>query len=270
MASRGERARPAHWVDLVDPSGGRLERLLARISNGGDPTRIRLFHWVPGQDEPESIHVAMGRREIVTWHAHEVEAWRDLPRRARGGRLRLLADLVDALLEHQFALVEDLSNRIARLEEVVLRRRGDRMEQATLALKRTVLRLRQVAGGERDAIHQVLRAEAGGTPAERLRLMESYDRCLRLYETVDMYRDVLNSVLESYFSATSARLNEIVKTLTLVTTVMLPASVIAALYGMNFRYLPGADSRWGFWAVVAAMVVTGGALFAWFRARRWI
>jgi magnesium transporter len=275
MAHRLTRARrQAVWIDLTAPDGARLKRALERAGwrerqGSSSSHRLRLYHWPHGIPDPEPIDLAIGPRAVVAWHSRPVGAWEHVPRPEPGSTVEVLCRYLDELLAEQQRRMDQCNDRIAELEQRALARPAKSVERETFRLKREILRMRQVIAAERDSVHHALRRGLPKSPEDTLRLVESYDQLVRLYEAVDMYREILNSVLDSYFSALSARLNEIVKTLTLVTTVMLPSSLIAALYGMNFRYLPWADSPWGFWGILGVMAAIGFTLLLWFRARGW-
>ncbi|WP_430626294.1 CorA family divalent cation transporter [Sulfobacillus thermotolerans] len=93
---------------------------------------------------------------------------------------------------------------------------------------------------------------------------------IRLSETADTYREMMDTVLDVYLSSVSNRLNEIVKTLTIVTALFMPASVIAAIYGMNFDHMPGADNPWGFHVVILSVLLISALLLWIFKRRKWI
>jgi Mg2+ and Co2+ transporter CorA len=105
--------------------------------------------------------------------------------------------------------------------------------------------------------------------AERGPNREAMAELDRLIAALDRDRMLVNAAVEAYFARESARTNAVVKTLSLATAVLMPLSLIAAVYGMNFRHLPGRDHPLGFWAVTGAMGLLAGGLLWWFRRRRW-
>lgn len=282
---RGQRkdADTVTWYDLVNPTEGELRRHLKGwgipVTTGksgadrfADAVYMRLYHTVPHTTlNFQTVHMLVGRNIVVTWHRHPIGVWRSLrDRHEARGRIETVAALALALWADTFEVLESLNRSLGELERAVLVNPDKAIERRAFQLKRAALRIRRMLGTERDAFHRMIRRGIGTTSADNILLMEVYDQVVRLYEMADTYREMLNSVLDSYFSAISARLNEIVKTLTLVTTVMLPASLVAAVYGMNFRYLPGADTPWGFWLALGFMSVIALALLWLFRHRRWL
>ncbi len=96
-----------------------------------------------------------------------------------------------------------------------------------------------------------------------------YDHFTRVAEEAESYREVVSSSVDRYLNVQSYRMNDTVKRLTLISTVMLPLNLIASFYGMNFLWLPGLSSRWGFLGVIAAMVSVTVGVWSYFKRRRW-
>lgn len=184
---------------------------------------------------------------------------------------RLVYYLLDEILGGLFPFLDGLNDRIAVLEEVVVRvRRPGRMEQRIFRLKRELLKARHVLASMRDAVSQLVRYWTTHNDFDSFYYMELYDHMIRHFDTVDTYRELVNSVLDLHLSTVSNRLNEIVKTLTLVTTALLPASLVAGLYGMNFDYVPLTHYRWGFFVVLGVIATVSLLVFSLFRRRDWV
>jgi magnesium transporter len=166
-------------------------------------------------------------------------------------------------------VLEDCDDRVAALEAQIAAGASDQVKATALGLRHQLLTGRRIVAAERRSMSHLL--SAANTPErDRAWLTGTYDHLVGQQTRLDMLRDLVNGVLDAYFASVSARLNEIVKTLTVVTTLLLPASLVAALYGMNFQHLPGADSPYGFWMVVGAVGVIGGTLLTLFRHRHWL
>jgi len=96
-----------------------------------------------------------------------------------------------------------------------------------------------------------------------------YDHLVRVYDWVDILRDMATNALEIYLNATSMRLNEVMKALTIVSTIFLPLAFVAGVYGMNFRYMPELQWKWGYaFAWFIFLLITSGMLY-YFRKRKW-
>ncbi|MDA8198192.1 MAG: hypothetical protein M0Z54_02005 [Thermaerobacter sp.] len=217
--------------------------------------------------------LAAGQPARVAWRAGRVETWRPAGYRwpAGGPVPRLTADalaasLLRGLLDERERCLDAWDQQQAALESRLASNPPVEVRDGALALRHRLLTARHWLEADRRAARRSGRGDGAAGPVE----VACHDRVAAQHLRVDSLRELAAGVLDAYFSGVSARLNEIVKTLTVVTTVMLPASLVAALYGMNFRHLPGAGSPFGFWIVVGVVGALAVSLLAVFRRRRWI
>lgn len=230
--------------------------------------------------QPVSLHAVANDQALITWSETTLGATyliRDKvlatnTKNRLSNAHQILSWILDALLGEMFAFLDHVNERIAEVERAVIRRRRRfPVQERIMALRREIFRIRQTLASMRDAIYQWVRywarTESGGDPGYYL---EIYDQVIRLFDTVDTLRELVNSTLDVYLASVSNHLNEIVKTLTLVATLLLPASLVATIYGMNFKYLPGADSPYGFYVVLLILGVSSASLLWLFRRRGWL
>lgn len=211
---------------------------------------------------------ARGTWARVAWRPGRVETWRPASYRwsaadaaPAGSAERLARWLLEGMMEARERCLDGWDREQAALEAQLADNPPLEVRSGALTLRRELLTARQWLEADRRAARH-----------HRSGLVEDncQDRLAAQQLRVDSLRELTAGVLNAYFSGASARLNEIVKTLTVVTTVMLPASLVAALYGMNFRDLPGAASPQGFWIVVGGVGALAMTLLALFRRRHWI
>jgi magnesium transporter len=104
----------------------------------------------------------------------------------------------------------------------------------------------------------------------RTYIRDVYDHAVQIIDIVETYREVATGLTETYMTAMSNRMNEIMKVLTIIGTIFIPLTFLAGVYGMNFHYLPELHWQWGyplFWVISLAL---SGAMIAWFRRRGWL
>jgi magnesium transporter len=124
---------------------------------------------------------------------------------------------------------------------------------------------------QREILLRLSRGEIDELPADALPFYRDvYDHFLRINDIAEGYRDLVTSALDAYLSVQSNRMNEIMKTLTLISTVMLPLTFIVGLYGMNFKHMPELEWVWGYPAALLLMLVVAASILLWFRHRGWI
>jgi magnesium transporter len=105
-------------------------------------------------------------------------------------------------------------------------------------------------------------------PALQVYMRDVYDHVVRQVESIEIYRDLLTGALEIHFSVVSNRMNEVMKALSVIATVILPATWVASIYGMNFEWMPGLHSPYGFWIAMAVMTGVSGVLLYYLRTKR--
>jgi len=119
-------------------------------------------------------------------------------------------------------------------------------------------------------LNELLRGGEGLIDAKtRVYFQDVYDHALRLVEQLDLHRDILGGVMEAVMAQTSNRLNEVMKRMTAISTVLMSAALVTGVYGMNFDNMPELHWRYGYFGALAAMVGVAGCLFAYFRKIKW-
>ena len=163
-----------------------------------------------------------------------------------------------------------LAGDVDELEEQMFSTRVLPMDERILNLKRGLSALRRIVGPQRDTVLALTRDEFRAIPPEvRPYLRDVYDRLARVSDLLDSFRDELATLLELHVSITSNRLNQVIKVLTVIATVLLPLTVVTGYYGMNIPY-PGFARHWGVWFSSVLMIVVVGALWISFRRRDWL
>ena len=239
---------------------------------------IVAYEALEGEQALSEIHAFIGARWVltVTW---EPTPMLDGVRRrfaagsdvARGDVGELLYEVLDAAVDSYFPELDRLSDRIDTLEDRVLAGDADRGGlREVLAIKRRLLELRRVLAPMRDVANQLLRRDVKIVDAETLPYYQDlYDHLVRVLDQLDVYRDLLATVLDARLTVASNSLNAIMKRLTAFTVILMVPTLIAGIYGMNFDHMP--ELRWplgyplalGLMALVVVIAVT------FFRRRGW-
>jgi len=183
--------------------------------------------------------------------------------------------LLDRAVDRYMPVIDQLDAEIEQLENEVLDRagtpRGRGVLARILAFKRRLQELRRMSIHQREILLRLSRGEIDEIPADALPFYRDvYDHFLRINDIAEGYRDLVTSALDAYLSVQSNRMNEIMKALTLMSTVMMPLTFIVGLYGMNFKHMPELDWLYGYPAVIGLMIVVVGGILVWFRHRGWI
>lgn len=184
------------------------------------------------------------------------------------GPAGLLHRIVDAMVDHYRPEVDTLEGRLELLEERVFENPRENPVRDILTLKRDVSSLRRVALPQRDAIGRLARREFEVIPdAMAYRFRDVYDHLVQITDEAIFFQDRVTGLLDAYLSSQSNRLNQVMKVLTVMSTIFLPLTVLTGLYGMNvvIPHLPGPDAMQFWWVVTmsATIVVSMLAVFRW-------
>ncbi|HEY3806320.1 MAG TPA: magnesium/cobalt transporter CorA [Kofleriaceae bacterium] len=226
------------------------------------------------------LDVVLGKTFVITHDAYHlcdaVAAELDRnPKLLEKGPAWLAHAMLDHAVDEYLPVIDDLDAQIEDLENEVLRKAGTKLGppvmRKILRFKRTLLELRRMAIHQREILLRLARGEFDEIPKEVLPFYRDiYDHFLRVSDLVESYRDLVTSALEAYLSVQSNRMNDIMKTLTLIATVMLPITFIAGVYGMNFKHMPELDFVWGYPAALGLMLLVVLGCLWWFRRKGWI
>src|SRR5438552_1868005 len=179
--------------------------------------------------------------------------------------------LVDAVVDAYFPVVEALSERMAELEQDAVL--GGASTECLIQIQQTrhdLLTLRRAVWPIREEVGVLVRDESGLITAEtRVFLRDAYDHAVQALELVESLRETATSVMEIYLSAQNQRLNEVMKVLTVISTLFIPLTFIASIYGMNFQFMPELHWRYGYLWALGLMVATAAGLVTFFKRRGW-
>ena len=203
------------------------------------------------------------------------------PRMLGKGVAWLAHSVLDRVVDRYLPVIDQLDSEIDQLENDVLEMagtpRGKRVLARILAFKRLLQSLRRMSIHQREILLKLSRGEYDEIPPEALPFYRDvYDHFLRVQDISEGYRDLVTSALDAYLSVQSNRMNEIVKALTLISTVMLPLSFIAGVYGMNFKgekspyNMPELEWYFGYPFALGIMATIALSAVLWFRHKGWI
>ena len=230
----------------------------------------------PVQDQELAVFVAPN--VVVTVHRGDFLARREVEALWRTGRIAstgiLLHALLDRIVDAYFPIVDTFGEQIELLERAIVDDPGGRGLQLSLRalfrLKSDMLRIRRLVAPQREVLAVLSRAQGGFVEHERMPYFQDvYDHVVRVTDEIDTFRDLTSNVIDAHLAAASNRLNEVMKVLTSVATVLLVLSVITSFFGMNFVQLPYQANE-VFGAMLVVLVASAIVLVVYFRRRGWL
>ncbi len=179
--------------------------------------------------------------------------------------------IIDDIVDNYTPLLDALDNNIDSLEDEVFRKPTQRTMARILQLKKDIMTVKRIAAYQREMLNRLSRGEfALITRDEMVYYRNVYDHLVRTADLADSYRDVVTGMLDAYLSVTSNNLNQVMKVLTIISTIFLPLSFITGFWGMNFNHLPGAQWEYGALAAAGFMAAVAIGMLWFFRSKKWM
>ncbi|BBH22794.1 putative metal ion transporter YfjQ [Paenibacillus baekrokdamisoli] len=227
--------------------------------------------------QTDEIDLFIGHNFIVTYHAKphtEIDqAWKKVllkPHFEIHGNLHAAYVVMDELVDYYFPTVQAIEDQLLDLEtgshnEVV----QDKLSEV-FDIRNKLHKLRKTIVPMRDLLYRILNTQRiDGLHKYMPFFTDIHDHLLKLSEIVDSNRDMTSDMRDHYMSLNSNRMNTIMKTLTVITTIFMPLTFIAGLYGMNFKNMPELNWYSGYYIVLGVMALLGVGMFMWFRKKGW-
>ncbi len=179
--------------------------------------------------------------------------------------------LIDAVVDLYFVILEKIGDRIEILEEELVSNPSKETMKFLHSMKREMIFLRKAVWPMRELINNFERCEnILIKKSTRLFLRDLYDHTIRVIDTVETFRDLLSGMMDIYLSSVSNRMNEVMKVLTIITTIFIPLSFIAGIYGMNFDNMPELHTKYGYFTLWAVMISIAIGMVFYFKKKKWL
>ena len=225
--------------------------------------------------EPSELDLLLGRGWIVSVHYGPLPGLIDnsqlherIPAALGRGADFLLYTLVDLVVDSYFPIMDDVEDEIDSLEDRLLLRAHPGDMNRLLSLKRSIVHIRRAVTPQREVLNQLTRHDFPFVRPENLvYFRDVYDHLIRIAEELDSLRDILSSVLEIHLASTSNQLNATMKRLTAYGTIFVMITAIAGIYGMNFKFMPELEWRYGYFVVLGVMAAISLGLYFYFKKR---
>lgn len=227
----------------------------------------------------EQVSIILGDTYVISFQERTGDVFESIRQRLKNkkGRIRTLkADylaysLIDSIIDHYFAILENISEVIEKLEGEVVEEPSKKTLQDIHMLKRNMLYLRKSVWPLREVISYLQRSESELIEDNTgFYLRDVYDHTIQVIDTLESFRDMVSGMLDIYLSSISQKLNEVMKVLTIIATIFIPLTFIAGVYGMNFAYMPELQWKWGYFAVLGVMLIVFVGMIIYFKRKKWL
>ncbi len=226
----------------------------------------------------EQVSLILGSNFVFSFQEKQGDIFDPVRERLRNGKGRmrkmgpdyLTYALIDSVVDYYFIILERLGEDIGLLEDELVRNPTIETLQSIHNLKREMIFLRRSVWPLREVISRLERGESTlFKQATMVYLRDVYDHTIQVIDTVESLRDMVSGMLDTYLSSISNRMNEVMKTLTIIATIFIPLSFVAGLYGMNFINIPELQLPWGYFMALSIMAAIALGMLAYFKRKRW-
>lgn len=253
-------------LELYDDYVYLVVKMICRGDNGNEVTY-------------EQLSIVLGKNYVLSFQERPGDIFGTIRERIRNnkGKLRksgadyLVYSMVDMVVDNYFPALEKLGERVENIEEHISEDADQEVLGEIYLLKREVLFLRKSIYPLREVVAALMRQDTELVkPSTYTYLRDVYDHSVQVMDVVETNTDMLSELLDVYMSTVSNRMNEIVKTLTIISTIFIPLTFIVGLYGMNFEMMPELSNEYAYPAVLAGMAAISGVMIYYFRRKGWL
>lgn len=237
---------------------------------------LTFFAVLPKELKPVEIGIVIGPNYLITVYKEEIPFMDEFYRECQSieGRMVHPGNLLHALLDHcvdEYSdIVDHIENRVEKMERGIYRNPYLRVAQDIFQLKRNLHQLRRIIAEEKTILSAISHQTFPYTRQEDdVYFIDIYDHISRVVDSLDVFRESLTGLLELQMSMKSDRMNEIIKTLTLFSSIFLPLTFIVGLYGMNFKWMPELNWHYGYLFVWVLLILVGVGMWYYFKRKRW-
>ena len=237
------------------------------------------FNQEKGKIELEQISLIIAENHLVTFQEIKEDFFEKIRTRLREnvGTIRkrktdyLAYTLLDAVIDSYFLVLEQIGDITENLEEELMVNPGSNTLQTLQLLKRQMILLRKSMWPAREVIDGLQRSNSVLVDEEtKTYLRDTYNHVVQIIDTIEGLRDVVGGMKDTYLSSVSNRMNEIMKTLTIIASIFIPITFIAGVYGTNFEYIPELAWEGSYFVMISVMVIIVIIMVMWFRTKQWL
>lgn len=242
---------------------------------------LRAFTFDQETQEITAEHIAIyaGEDFVLSFQELADDTFAPVRERIRisNGRIRkrgsdyLAYALVDSVVDHYFLVLDQIQETIEQLEDEVLNNPDRQSKERIHQLKLQVLQVRKYMLPLREAVNWFVKSDCPIIQeSTELFVRDLYDHILQIIDMLDTYRDIMNGLYDLYLSEISYRTNSVMQLLTIISTIFIPLTFLVGVYGMNFKYMPELDWRYGYFFVWGLMVIMATIMLFIFRKKKWL
>ncbi|HLD56026.1 MAG TPA: magnesium transporter CorA family protein, partial [Candidatus Omnitrophota bacterium] len=222
--------------------------------------------------------IFVSKNYVVTFHKQPVQSisqFRDLLAKKSDtfmteGSDMLLHTILDRLVDRYLPVIADQERKIDIIEEKIFSENKDNVLPSILKIQKDVIYLKRIIAPQQETVGNLSRsARSFIKPKNMVYFKDIYDHLFRYYQMTEKLHSLLTGILQVYFSHVSTKLNEVIKTMTVIATIGIPPMVIASIYGMNFKHMPELYWEWGYFFSLGLMTLSSAIILIYMKIKKW-
>jgi magnesium transporter len=240
---------------------------------------LKMLYRIEGQSiDYEHISFVLGKNYLLSFQEKEGDIFDSLRNRIKqdSGVIRkrgsdyLLYRLIDSIVDSYYSVLDSIGQRVEEIEDKITSHATELDFIEIQKLRKEFIYLRKVVYPLREALNKVIKNEEGFIEERNVKYFaDVYDHVIHLIDSLDTYKDLTSTLMDLYMNTINYRMNEVMKLLTVITTIFIPLSFIAGLYGMNFKNMPELETHNGYYVVLIAMGIVFIAMIGYFKYKKW-
>ncbi len=240
---------------------------------------LKMLYSIEGHKiEYEQISFVLGTNYLISFQEKAGDLFDPFRERIRldQGRVRkrkgdyLLYRLTDIIIDNYYVVLDNIGDQIEEIEDSIHTNSTEKAFHKIQSIKKELIFLRKAVYPLREALSKLVKGESSFVEEDNLRYFSDiYDHTVHLIDSLDTYKDLISSLMDIHINTMNTKMNEVMKLLTIITTIFIPLSFIAGIYGMNFDIMPELRWQYGYPAVLVAMGVVSVGMLIYFKKRKW-
>lgn len=220
------------------------------------------------------VDLFISHKFVVTFHLTPIneveEVWNRLPKMKRRSPSFILYYVIDKIVDLYFPAAYQIEDQLNDLEDEMEERMNQELIDQLFDMRRDLLKLRRSFQSMRELLYRMLNSDRLEEVTEhKAYFNDVYDHLLRLTEIIESTRDMTADIRDSYFSLNSHRMNSVMMTLTVISSIFIPLTFIVGVYGMNFQYMPELKTHYGYFVCWGVMIVITFCMIGYFKYKGW-
>lgn len=240
---------------------------------------LKMLYRIKGDTiDYEQISFVLGTNYLISFQEKEGDLFDPFRERIRldQGKVRkkkadyLMYRLIDSIVDNYYVILDTIGSQIDEIEDCIYTDSAEEAFGKIQGIKKELIFLRKAVYPLREALSKVIKGETSFVQEDNLRYFSDvYDHTVHVIDTLETYKDLTSSLLDVHMNTMNNRLNEVMKLLTVITTIFIPLSFISSVYGMNFEFMPELHTKWGYPAVLGLMAVISIGMILYFKKKKW-